>query len=139
LAGDRPAFLIKKAARAGVLDDPKARSLDPSWRIRLRHALRSIAAENELYCLELLHREALAILALVGSDRLKSQLELVFTISEAIQDLCQPWRKDQKADKQNTDKLIDTWIDTWGDPNDPEVQKRIDATVKALEARTYGS
>ena len=78
-------------------------------------------------------------------DRISSQLgvyrldpssfeKLQTASGEALEDIrgkLYPWQSTQPA----TESLRDAWVRVFGDPNDPAVKAKIDATITALRDR----
>ena len=59
-----------------------------------------------------------------------------------LQNSLYPWQESDKAQaghRSNAAEDLDIWKRNWGDPNDPEVQKRIEATAAAIMAGAQGS
>lgn len=62
-------------------------------------------------------------------------------IYERLQDSLRPWRVSDKARqgrRSDDAESMEIWKRNWGDPSDPEVQKRIEATAAAIMAGAQG-
>ncbi len=135
-----------RAAATGAVDFTRADPRDPNWWRRLNLTLDHVEAESLLAIRMLKHASASRLLAavncaaLVRPDIGSSILDGFFTEADeqitAIGSLLFPWIEFSatNATKAAIDKMTTQWIATWGDPNDPETQAKIDATVAAMEA-----
>lgn len=128
-----------QAATRGVIDFRDVKLHDPRWWQRMRILLRQVELDSYLRKLESLQQHNL--LTLVVPNLKEEVFEIArdetARIGQGIHNVLFPWDK-QAADEKPTGQIADmrqAWVDVWGDPDDPEVQKRIQDTVDLLTGK----
>jgi hypothetical protein len=61
-------------------------------------------------------------------DKIKSNLDI-------FHDSLVPWANKSPEHKTDIEDMAESWIKIFGDPNDPEVKKKIDDSVEVLLRR----
>jgi hypothetical protein len=125
-----------QAATAGVVDFGKADPRDPRWWLSLRLILGRLEQENIRECHELYYDQVMAVL---GRDWLTQEsYDRLFDAADnkttAIARIRFPWANlDPRANQmQETARLKASWEAVFGKLDDPETQRRIQATADWL-------
>lgn len=124
-----------QAAAAGVIDFSQADPYDNAWWLKLKWLTNEISRQNQVRVMGLRHARYLSTLARADLDSqyVENNWDKAYQLEQATFALLFPWiiPEDEKSVEQ---ALRDSWVNTYGDPNDPEVQAEIDATVRWLQA-----
>jgi hypothetical protein len=126
-----------RAAVDGVVDFVSADQQDPRWHTRLGWLLVGMLNRDyKEYCHTMQTRHLLLATAVSGSEEANSHLESEFEHLGNYLDVLLDRNKDKKAKRRSmARKLSDAWAQEYGDPDDPKVQRNIDAVVAALKDR----
>jgi hypothetical protein len=124
-----------QAAADGVIDFSQADPYDNAWWLKLKWLTNEISRKNQVRVMGLRHARYLSTLARADLDSqyVENNWDKAYQLEQATFALLFPWiiPEDEKSVEQ---ALRDSWVNTYGDPNDPEVQAEIDATVRWLQA-----
>jgi hypothetical protein len=69
------------------------------------------------------------------AEQSRHALDKIRVLEEGLISLSLPWMKTKDA-KGNIKDLGDMWKKKYGDPNDPEVKRKIARTVEAMKQKT---
>lgn len=125
-----------QAATRGAVDFTHADPTDRKWNSRLLLALYAIERENVEKIVSLNNARCVALLG--NSALTKESFEKLREESEKltvrVKSLLMPWVETDKSSGRDgaINRLTELWIKTWGDPKDPAVAARINATADAL-------
>lgn len=126
MEGDRGAFLIVQAAIKNVIDFSKADILGRLWWSKLRILLDALEREGYLQLFTLHHSQHLSGLNIPDQERISYHWNEALARIKDYYRLVFPYDKKLAEDKSEVKLLGDTWKQIWGDPNDPEVQARLE-------------
>lgn len=129
LAGDRALSLLQRVHARGLLGHVDV--LDRRWWGNLRAALDLIEEELLLQEAQLQHTRLTGLLAALTPEGVKEYYERLLTLERACSRAMRPWQPPEK--RYDLQGLKETWTQIWGDPSNPEVQARIEATARRLE------
>ncbi len=134
--GDRAAALIKQAAFTGLVDFSKARLSDRSWWIRLKWLLDELETHN-VTKIHGMHFELNTALLDYKNDenQFTHHWDRSIEMINRVYNELFPWDKqavDKKTIQKTYENLANQWKEQFGDPDDPEVAKKIQNTVDAL-------
>jgi hypothetical protein len=133
LKGDRGLLLLREAHIRGYLNLAQADTFDRHFWIRVGWTLEWLEQEHFR---EVLRDKYALHLALLNYELDQERFDLHWDQARAVQRelrlLLLPWLDNQELDIGKARKLEQLWIDIWGNPDDPEVAKRIQATANAL-------
>jgi len=120
---------MHRAAARNAIDFKSADLMDRHfWRV-LGFILRTIYEQELLELERLVYYRDLAVYNVAAIYQSKSDLpgKNVDGAIERIQDLLQPWAKDQRkhAVRDIVKIMEQDWMSIWGDPSDPEVAAKI--------------
>lgn len=134
MAEDRWAHLAVAAAASGMLDFSKSRRYDINWRIKENWIL---AQTYRLAVLEVVKIRNTTLSARLADSQMSVGVfnelsnELIET-HDHIYRLCMPWSISTDDARSNFRNMVDMWKEQFGDPDDPEVRKKISETVAYL-------
>ena len=128
--------MVEAAAR-GVVDFRQAKFFDPAWRRRLKYLLGGL---QDLNYREELKQDHDYYLSLLSVPTLKPELrgDIIKLLGDTRQQLEVSWRpwitpeNREAAKAQESKKLQTLWERQWGKLDDPDTQRRINATAAAL-------
>jgi hypothetical protein len=125
-----------EAASRGALDFAAADPRDPRWWARLHLVLRQIERDDLAAIYRLRHERIAGLLAADLDDQsFKKQKAASLDLLAEVTRLLRPWENhagDTLQDALAT--MSKQWIAAWGNPEDPAVQARIDATEAYLKS-----
>lgn len=137
MAGHRLGKLLVRAHVDGVVDFKELDLHNPAWHRRLHLVLVELLRQDELKGLELLHRRKLTyMLCNAGDpDRYNKLVEEETQLTEDYFKALDNLSKDSSDTVKNKlgKRLFAAWASEFGDPTDPDVQRRIEATAAALK------
>ena len=136
MKGDRGLLLLREAHIRRFIDLTQADPFDRHFWIRTGWTLDWL--ENE-HIREVWHNKYALHLSLLDYELDKERFDMHWNQAREAQDeiraLLLPWLDNQGLDTVAARGLYQSWTSLWGDPDDPEVAKRIQATVEALNRR----
>ena len=129
--------LLREAHLRGLIDCRAARPLDRDWWLQVDWALRWL--ERQLYA-EVAGLKYELNLALLDYGLAKEAFDHHWDIAQELQSQIErhklPWlRIEAGPGRQRIADMTKAWKAVFGDPEDPEVARRIEATVAALRQR----
>ncbi len=132
-----------QGAAAGVIDFARADPRDRLWWYQLRILADQLADRNASEVGRLNHRMATALLSRTDLDadsntRLRDHAE---SLATAIKERLFPWMEfdHESLLAKAATAMREQWARTWGDPDDPETDRKIDATVAHMAAQLASS
>jgi hypothetical protein len=130
--------LMVEAAVRGLVDFSEARFFDPGWTRRLKLILSSLQRLNLREEMSLNHAYYLGLLAIPGLDdqSTKNLQEQLADVRERLDVTYRPWHEDsgekQEQRKKQMATMTSAWEEKYGRMDDPEVQRKIMATLEGL-------
>lgn len=125
--------MIRLVARAGD-DLSQARPYDRWWWRRLSWLID--AQENEKLERTLENKLSVYCAALARTEdpnNARKIFDQIDKLETALEKLRFPWKETSKKDRYKA--MRELWKHHWGDPNDPDVQKKIENTNRILRER----
>ncbi len=126
-----------QAASSGALDFRRADPRSRAWQRRLNIALYSIEKANVARWSEVEAAHAHAMLSRVDltDDGYEHYQAASARHRQSVRRRLFPWFVEKVVDRGDAAKALERqWIAVWGDPKDPAVAARIEATAQALAA-----
>lgn len=126
-----------QAAVRGALDFREAKIHDPRWWQRMRILLRQVEADSALQHIRAVHQHDLTTLVVpdLTDEIFVAARDGANQMLARIHNLLFPWEdREEESSRESFKDLRQAWIDRYGDPDDPEVAQRIQATADALKA-----
>lgn len=116
----------------------EARPFDPAWWRWLHSRLDQLEARNLVQLYALQHAQNVAVMPVSTNEGIKEHWERANNLLLKTFNKLFPWLRDDAADdaenfEKSANDLRRLWTEAYGDPDDPEVQKRIWATACALD------
>jgi len=130
-----------QAAVRGAVDFSEARLLDRLWWTQLWWRLDQLEADNRIQIQKMHHAHNTACLDYNLSEKtFNLHWEQAAQALSKTWSLLFPWQEQQQGKYRSTDELLrQAWINRYGDPQDPETQAKIEATVQQLRAMSERS
>src|SRR5262245_27654255 len=126
---------MRQACIEGYLDHADANILDRTWMAKAKMTLDWLEHKNRVEVSKLQHELNCSLLSYAAGDRAvdlhwHQAVELQNSVRKAIL----PWVPEEEAKvmRKTVYDMVDTWKKIYGDPNDPTVSAKIDATVAEL-------
>ncbi len=135
--GDARRALMFQAHITGAVDFSRARLRDPRWWRYLEAVLAALSQTNGRTVLghmvqyNLAKSQATWLPEKTKLESAKEALQRIVQIADSYEGTAP--RSEAQQRKDEAQQLHDAWSSVFGDPNDPEVAARIEATAKALE------
>lgn len=133
MEGNRGLILLRQAYLTGVLKPGEARPLDCNWWRRVRWTLQYLEDQNWVQywrTVHALHAGALEYTA--GTDCFDTHWDQALELESKIKKVLLPWLKEDQKRKEIYRSMADEWVRMYGNPSDPEVYKKIEATCLAM-------
>jgi hypothetical protein len=131
-----------QAAACGAIDFRASDPLDSKWWKQLRLVLDHLERVGLAEHYKLHYGYGLAALARdnLTDESYRKIAELTEANLVRITGLLRPWERadPEEAKAAKVDHLAQAWKQIYGDPSDPAVQARIDATVRSLQKADVG-
>jgi hypothetical protein len=126
-----------QCAADGTLDFTKADPQDRRWYTRVSLMISEKSRAQRLFMYDLLHRRNGNLLSRdnLTEESVEKLNQESYRLLQQILQLLFPWNTfespDQAQESANK-RLYDAWVAAWGDPEDPEVQRKIEQTAQWL-------
>lgn len=138
MAGDARGALIRQAAVTGAVDFSRARLTDPRWWIRLNQILDGLSEHNYRERLRFRYDYHLALLSSgLTTESWIAQKKAALKCFDQLRhsfDPAIPLDSEEQRDAL-TKEAEAKWMAEFGDPGDPDVAAKIDATAEAILKR----
>lgn len=123
-----------QAAVRGSVNFSEARIHDPRWWQRMRILLRRVEMDIFREHMHTVHRHGLLTLLVpdLKPEIFNEARDSSASAARLLRELLITWEQQDLTPAAKVDDFRQAWIDVWGDPEDPEVKKRIQATVDYL-------
>lgn len=130
-----------QAAQTGAIDFSLARLQDPLWWRRLKFILLSLKEENkrDIFRARLHNAAAKSKIRWESLDVTKFWLADLNRQSNNILVSYYPELRQDEAEQKQAHQHRNQWVAQYGDPNDPAVKARIDATAEAILSRNVAA
>jgi hypothetical protein len=129
--------LLRQAHVEGLINCRDAELLDPKWWLKLHWTLDWLEQKNHVEVIKLQHSMHCSLLDyFTGDEAVNLHWDQAISLQHRVSMLLLPWIKYSggKLKRREFKKLVDLWCSVFGDYRDPQVQERIDRTVKSLYA-----
>ncbi len=126
--------MVRAAAR-GAVDFTRGDPRDFRWWLRMTMLCDAIEAEDSARLVENYNRRDLALLSgrELSAESHQSVQENIARQLSSLRKLLLPWMAEAQESLESwTERALKQWIAEWGDPDSPETQAKIAATVAAL-------
>jgi len=120
-----------QAAAAKGLDFSEARPFDRRWWLKVRLVTDCVESSNLSRVYEMQHRQHCAVFPQVSPEKFGEVWEEASALIERYSRALMPWLPVSNKDDARR-QAIAGWQATYGNPNDPEVMARVEATAAAL-------
>lgn len=125
-------MLVRAAAKQG-LDFREAKLSDRWWWLKVRWITDELDKESERLLLHTNHAQHIAAFDYSAGDKsYKHHWEAATRAVSHLYNSCYPWDPMKVPEPRDAAKAMSKeWVQRFGDPNDPEVAKRINRVAKA--------
>jgi hypothetical protein len=129
-----------EASAEGIIDFTAIRPRDPHWWIHFRAMLGYLERRKSLQWATWsreFHQAKYAVDRITDDSFSTAQKETGKLIADTF-DLLFPWLQENREGVlvDEARELRDAWVERFGDPDDPEIQERIQKTVETLNNRS---